>query len=91
MNFWFLIFLFSFSLVSLPSSARFIVNFLKMRSTIALAVVAATAVAVSAQNCNPTYNVAGSGECFTNCNIVCIFFLLDLYQWLQMNSFIKNL
>ncbi|KAI7901601.1 uncharacterized protein BX663DRAFT_418034, partial [Cokeromyces recurvatus] len=38
-----------------------------MRLSVTLAL--ATAVAVSAQNCNPTYNVASSGECFTNCNI----------------------
>ncbi|KAI8988847.1 hypothetical protein BDB01DRAFT_757532 [Pilobolus umbonatus] len=31
--------------------------------------VALAATAVAAQNCNPTYNVAGSGECFTGCNI----------------------
>lgn len=41
-----------------------------MRSTLALSVVAATAIAVSAQDCNPSYNVAGSTECYTNCNVV---------------------
>jgi hypothetical protein len=43
-----------------------------MRSTLAIATIAAAAAAVSAQNCNPSYNVAGSGDCFTNCNIVSI-------------------
>lgn len=42
-----------------------------MRSTIAVTL-AAAAVAVSAQNCNPSYNVAGSTDCFTNCNVVSI-------------------
>lgn len=40
-----------------------------MRSAITITLTAA-AVAVSAQNCNPSYNVPGSTECFTNCNVV---------------------
>ncbi|KAL9551467.1 hypothetical protein MBANPS3_004257 [Mucor bainieri] len=40
-----------------------------MRSTLAIAVVAAAAVAVSAEDCNPSYNVPTSGTCFTNCNV----------------------
>ncbi|KAI9472272.1 MAG: hypothetical protein EXX96DRAFT_351115 [Benjaminiella poitrasii] len=39
-----------------------------MRSSVALTLAVAGA-AVSAQSCNPTYNVTTSGECFTNCNI----------------------
>ncbi|KAI9472291.1 MAG: hypothetical protein EXX96DRAFT_653426 [Benjaminiella poitrasii] len=39
-----------------------------MRSSIALTL-AVAAVAVSAQDCNPSYNVATSGTCFTNCNV----------------------
>ncbi|KAF1801027.1 hypothetical protein V8B55DRAFT_1390225 [Mucor lusitanicus] len=39
-----------------------------MRSTIAITL-AAAAVAVSAQNCNPSYNVPGSTDCFTSCNV----------------------
>lgn len=41
-----------------------------MRSSLAIAAVAAAAVAVSAEDCNPSYNVTTSGTCFTNCNIV---------------------
>lgn len=41
-----------------------------MRSALAIAVVAAVAVAVPAEDCNPSYNVATSGTCFTNCNVV---------------------
>lgn len=41
-----------------------------MRSTLAIAAVAAAAIAVSAEDCNPSYNVASSGTCFTNCNVV---------------------
>ncbi|KAI9357889.1 hypothetical protein BD770DRAFT_472718 [Pilaira anomala] len=37
-----------------------------MRTSIALAIVAATAVV--AKDCNPSYNVAPSTECFTGCN-----------------------
>ncbi|KAL7314826.1 hypothetical protein PS15m_006345 [Mucor circinelloides] len=40
-----------------------------MRSTLAIAVVAAAAFAVSAEDCNPSYNVPTSGTCFTNCNV----------------------
>ncbi|GAN03003.1 hypothetical protein MAM1_0032c02453 [Mucor ambiguus] len=40
-----------------------------MRSTLAIAAVAAAAIAVSAEDCNPSYNVATSGTCFTNCNV----------------------
>ncbi|KAI7889702.1 uncharacterized protein EV154DRAFT_513815 [Mucor mucedo] len=39
-----------------------------MRSAIALSIISAAAVA-SAANCNPSYNVAGSGDCFTACNV----------------------
>ena len=42
-----------------------------MRSSLAITAVAAAAVVVSAaEDCNPSYNVATSGTCFTNCNIV---------------------
>lgn len=40
-----------------------------MRTSIALTA-AVAAVTVSAQNCNPSYNVPSSTECFTNCNVV---------------------
>ncbi|KAI8641039.1 hypothetical protein BD408DRAFT_389509 [Parasitella parasitica] len=39
-----------------------------MRSSLAVAAVAVV-VAVSAEDCNPSYDVATSGTCFTNCNI----------------------
>lgn len=48
-----------------------------MRSTITLStLLAAAAVAsVSAEtNCNPTYDVPTSGECFTGCNVVNIIY-----------------
>jgi hypothetical protein len=42
-----------------------------MRSTIAISAVAASLfTSAFAANCNPSYNVPGSGECYTNCNIV---------------------
>jgi hypothetical protein len=48
----------------------------KMRSiaiTTAIASVATFATsAFAATDCNPSYNVAGSTECFTNCNVVSI-------------------
>ncbi|GAA5806881.1 hypothetical protein MFLAVUS_000229 [Mucor flavus] len=39
-----------------------------MRTSIAIAIVAASATAVSA-NCNPSYNVPTSTPCFTACNV----------------------
>ncbi|ORE02472.1 hypothetical protein BCV72DRAFT_297726 [Rhizopus microsporus var. microsporus] len=41
-----------------------------MRSTIAISAVAVSLfTSAFAANCNPSYNVPGSGECYTNCNI----------------------
>ncbi|KAI8971509.1 hypothetical protein BDF20DRAFT_884888 [Mycotypha africana] len=39
-----------------------------MRTIASLALVAAAATVVSSQDCNPSYNVPSSSECFTNCN-----------------------
>ncbi|RCH78881.1 hypothetical protein CU098_006081 [Rhizopus stolonifer] len=33
-----------------------------------IAVLATVATAVSAENCNPSYNTTSAGECFDNCN-----------------------
>ncbi|KAI9281497.1 hypothetical protein BY458DRAFT_486898 [Sporodiniella umbellata] len=41
-----------------------------MHSFTVAAVASATLVASAlAANCNPSYNVPGSGECYTNCNV----------------------
>lgn len=41
----------------------------KMRS-LTLIALSTIAAAVSAQNCNPTYNTTSAGPCFANCNEV---------------------
>ncbi|CAO3683055.1 unnamed protein product [Rhizopus stolonifer] len=42
-----------------------------MRTVLSVSAVASATFIAStlAANCNPSYNVAGSGECYTNCNI----------------------
>lgn len=50
-----------------------------MRTVLSVSAVASATLIAStlAANCNPSYNVAGSGECYTNCNIVSCVFLND--------------
>lgn len=60
-----------------------------MRSTLAIAAIAAAAVAVSAEDCNPSYNVAGSGECFTNCNVVSELECVCVCLWSDLNSVLE--
>lgn len=56
-----------------------------MRSTLAIAVVAAAAFAVSAEDCNPSYNVPTSGTCFTNCNVVSVLECVYMYLLSDFN------
>lgn len=43
-----------------------------MRSTLVISAAIASLVSTAyAANCNPSYNVAPSTECFKGCNVVC--------------------
>lgn len=41
-----------------------------------IAVLATVATAVSAENCNPSYNTTSAGECFDNCNSVIVIIII---------------
>ncbi|KAI8882177.1 hypothetical protein K501DRAFT_273902 [Backusella circina FSU 941] len=57
---------------------------------LAASLVNAAPTARATTDCNPSYNVAGSTECFTNCNIASITTVLFIYLFAAGNAFVPG-